>query len=50
MDSDLEITQKKIVDDLQNFCGALKKKKRKKIRQMMKMPVNKRKNLNYLNF
>jgi hypothetical protein len=28
----------------------LKKKKRKKIRQMMKMPVNKRKNLSYLNF
>ena len=25
MDLDLEITQKKIVDDLQNFCGALKK-------------------------
>ena len=25
MDLNLEITQKKIVDDLQNFCGALKK-------------------------
>ena len=25
MDFDLEIAQKKIVDDLQNFCGALKK-------------------------